>query len=314
MRLAGTGDDAYVKAKIGRFCDLVQERTPQESAPDVLAALERCIRWHADYAPETDLGQRALRLRAAIRERPGYRFFAVVHGNFDDFATADAQLAGVVDEVVRSGAPAAFLESFLDAVGGPNLFGGGAHLLQTLALGDPTLGRRVLDAADTEPHRLHPFYAARLLVGIHLSGADPKLIRQFSDQSGWARATAVEACCRLRPGWHPGFRLGDEEFELLAKFARSEDPEDWQPIANFLWLIAADEPERVLGLAVSVVEHADDGWREGVGHVCAEVLKHRSDLREPVVALLDAFTLVPNLSDHWVEEGSRASAPSISTG
>jgi hypothetical protein len=53
LALLADSADAVVKvaALVGRFFDLV-ERVARADDPVVLEVLERCVRWHADFAAE----------------------------------------------------------------------------------------------------------------------------------------------------------------------------------------------------------------------------------------------------------------------
>jgi hypothetical protein len=298
----GSADD--VEAQFRELFARVESEAAGESDATVLVEWEACVNWHARFAPKTELGQEAARIIAAMRQRPGHRLGRALLGRTGDHRNED-ELEAVAAEVLKTRSAEEFLAIVQDiARSEPGAEGPIGQFLFRLAMRDPAYGAEILTLCDRQQDTpgLPLLPLGMLVSALHVSGTDRGLVRRLSERGGRWRRTAAIAAGRLRPEWHHGFSLSDDDLALIRELALDAEPSVWQELAHFAPSLARHEPDVCLALARDMAARHGEEALKTVAEMCRDLLERDTDrYRPPIVAIVDEFFVPsPQLDEYWI--------------
>ncbi|WP_438025753.1 hypothetical protein [Sorangium sp. So ce233] len=304
--IPGIGDATYPQEQLEAIFSLVEELIEQEPSGLVLEQLEEATRWHGDFAEDTPLGRRSLEIRRRLREQSGYRLYACVAGTHGGWSQESSlsRLVHVVSDITNLDAPEDLvveLKAIADAAG-ERALAGGAKLLLRLGCRHPSYAKRLFALIDGDKPGLPPYHVGSLVAGLRIGTGQVFVLRELVARTVPWRYVAAIACTRLRPAWHPGFSLQQDDLEIIRTLLRDEDASVRRVVAQSLCLIVEDVPLECLEMAAELAERHGESCSECIAEVCREALKRGAGYVGQVRQIMDHLVLAPKISGVWVNE------------
>ena len=299
VEVQSTPTEEYLDEELNRIFLVVEGVILIERAPHVVDCLIEVVHWDAEFASKSLFGKRATTLENEADSRPSYQLYALLAGARHDLQS-EVLTASIISKLIAEGNPVALANELASIAGpaGSRGLSGGASFLLELGSRHPDYARSLLQLIDIDQSTLPMYWSASLVAGLRVSG-DSGLISQFAKASLEKRKVAAIACTRLRPLWHPGFRLTNEDISVMRDLL--DDPDEWlrRQLVEFVWTIVSDEPNACLALVEVVARKTPAPFVEQIAHVCREALKVLGDISLPQVSeIVECFRSVPNIEGH----------------